>query len=153
MAQDGAVASFFECVTYSDKSVEAMFDLARDIDTHTESQVASSEKAVAGVTGGLISLGQDVTWRARHFGIPFTLTSKVTEFDAPHRFVDQQTRGPFRSFHHEHTFEATPHGSVMIDRISFTAPFGPLGRLAEKLVLTRYLRHLIEKRGVFLAAP
>jgi ligand-binding SRPBCC domain-containing protein len=151
MAQNGAVASSFECVTHSSKSAEEMFDLARNIDTHTESQSASDEKAVAGVTGGLISLGEVVTWRARHFGIPFTLTSRVTQFDAPHRFVDEQTRGPFTSFHHEHTFEATPDGSVMIDRVRFAAPFGPIGRLAEKLVLTRYLRRLIEERGTFLA--
>jgi ligand-binding SRPBCC domain-containing protein len=147
------MASSFECVTHSNKPVETMFDLARNIDTHTESQAASAEKAVAGVTGGLIGLGQHVTWSARHFGVTFTLTSTVIEFDAPHRFVDQQTRGPFAFFHHEHTFEATPHGSVMIDRIRFAAPFGPVGRIAEKLVLTRYLRRLIEERGAFLAAP
>ena len=130
-----------------------MFDLARNIETHTESQAGSGEKAVAGVTQGLIGLGEDVTWSACHFGIPFTLTSKVTEFDAPHRFVDQQTRGPFKSFHHEHIFEAITDGSIMIDRIHFTAPFGPIGRLAEKLVLDRYLQRLIKKRGSFLAAP
>lgn len=39
----------------------------------------------------------------------------------------------------------------MVDRIEFVAPFGPLGRLAEKLVLARYLQRLIERRNRHLA--
>lgn len=142
----------FDCVTTSGKSVEQMFDLARNIDTHTQSQADAGEKAVAGVTGGLIGLHQNVTWKARHFGVPFTLTSRVTEFEPPHRFVDEQIRGPFTTFHHEHRFEATESGSVMIDRIRFDAPFGLIGRAVEKLVLARYMQRLIEERGRFLAS-
>ncbi|MFB2597497.1 cyclase [Herbiconiux sp. P17] len=138
-------------MTDSAKPVGEMFDLARNIDVHTESQADAKEEAVGGVTSGLIGLGDDVTWRARHFGIPFTLTSRVTEFEAPHRFVDEQTRGPFATFHHEHLFQPTAEGSVMIDRIHLVAPFGPLGRVAERLVLARYLRRLITERGEFLA--
>jgi ligand-binding SRPBCC domain-containing protein len=145
------VVASFECVTRSGKSVEEMFDLARSIDAHTESQAGSAEEAVAGVIQGLIGAGQDVTWTARHFGIRFSLTSAITEFDPPHRFVDEQTRGPFKAFRHEHVFEPADAGSVMIDRIRFAAPFGPVGRVAEKLVLEPYLRRLIAERGAFLA--
>ncbi|WP_382304540.1 SRPBCC family protein [Herbiconiux sp. UC225_62] len=152
MPHDEVVAVFFECVTESGKSAAEMFDLARSIDVHTESQAGAAERAVGGVTAGLIGLGEEVTWRARHFGLPFSLTSRVTEFDPPRRFVDEQTRGPFKTFRHEHVFESTPAGSVMIDRVRFVAPVGPLGRLAEKLVLERYLRRLIRERGRFLAA-
>jgi len=145
------MAVSFECVTSSPRSASDMFDLARDIDVHTASQSDSGERATGGVTGGLIGLGETVTWKARHFGLSLSLTSRVTEFDAPHRFVDEQTRGPFTSFRHEHLFEPTASGSVMTDRVQFTAPFGVLGRLVEKLVLERYLRRLIEGRGRFLA--
>ena len=145
------MAVSFECVTSSPRSASDMFDLARDIDVHTASQSGSGERATGGVTGGLIGLGETVTWKARHFGLSLSLTSRVTEFDAPHRFVDEQTRGPFTSFRHEHLFEPTASGSVMTDRVQFTAPFGALGRLVEKLVLERYLRRLIEERGRFLA--
>ena len=145
------MAVSFECVISSPRSASDMFDLARDIDVHTASQSDSGERATGGVTGGLIGWGETVTWKARHFGLPLSLTSRVTEFDAPHRFVDEQTRGPFRVFRHEHLFEPTASGSVMTDRVQFTAPFGVLGRLVEKLVLERYLRRLIEERGRFLA--
>jgi len=145
------MAVSFECVISSPRSASDMFDLARDIDVHTASQSDSGERATGGVTGGPIGLGETVTLKARHFGLPLSLTSRVTEFDAPHRFVDEQTRGPFTSFRHEHLFEPTASGSVMTDRVQFTAPFGALGRLVEKLVLERYLRRLIEERGRFLA--
>jgi ligand-binding SRPBCC domain-containing protein len=105
------------------------------------------------VTTGLIGLGDEVTWKARHFGLRLSLTSRVTEFESPLRFVDEQTKGPFRRFRHEHVFESTASGSVMTDRVSFTAPLGVLGRLVETLVLKRYLTRLIEERGRFLATP
>ena len=145
------MAVSFECVTSSTRSAHEMFDLARDIDVHTASQSDSGERATGGVTGGLIGLGETVTWKARHFGLPLSLTSRVTEFDAPHRFVDEQTRGPFNVFRHEHVFEPTASGSVMIDRVQFTAPFGLLGRIVERVVLKRYLMRLIENRGEYLA--
>lgn len=145
------MSAYFECVTRSTRSVAEMFDLARDIDVHQESQSKSNEMAVDGVTAGVIGLGEQVTWRAKHFGIPFQLTSRVVAFDAPHRFEDEQIRGPFKSFHHIHEFEPTEGGSAMIDRVSFEGPLGPLGWVAERLVLRRYLLWLIKLRGRFLA--
>jgi ligand-binding SRPBCC domain-containing protein len=127
-----------------------VFDLSLDVDAHTASLAHSDERAVGGVTTGLIGLGEDVTWSATHFGIRFTMTSRVTDLDRPRRFVDQQVRGPFRRFDHEHVFESDGGGTVMIDRVSFDAPVGVIGRVVERLVLGRYLQQLIETRGRFL---
>lgn len=141
----------FVCRTESSLPPERLFDLARSIDAHVESQKGSGERAVAGVTSGLIGEGQEVTWRARHFGLPLTMTSRVTQVDFPGSFTDEQVRGPFKSFRHVHEFEATPGGCIMTDRVEFTAPFGLLGRAAGKLVLRPYLQRLIRDRGRFLA--
>ncbi|QHC71629.1 SRPBCC family protein [Rathayibacter sp. VKM Ac-2801] len=149
--------SSIEVVTRSPRSVAEMFDRARDIDLHTASQAGARERAVSGTTTGLIGLGEHVTWSARHFGVPLWLTSSVTALDAPCSFVDEQTRGPFATFRHEHRFEpdgsgsGSGSGSVMIDRLEYSAPFGVLGRIAERLVLDRHLRRLLEERGAFLA--
>ena len=140
----------FEHETSIDAPVELVFDLSLDIDAHTVSMSASKERAIAGVTSGHIGLGETVTWRATHFGVPFTMTSRVTELNRPRRFVDEQVRGPFRSFHHEHLFEPRDGATRMIDRIRFDAPLGPLGRLAERVVLATYLRKLIAVRGEYL---
>jgi ligand-binding SRPBCC domain-containing protein len=110
----------------------------------------SGERAVGGVTHGQIGLGEHVTWRATHFGIPFTMTSRVTELERPDRFVDEQVTGPFRRFRHVHEFFEESGRTRMVDRISFDAPLGPLGRSVERLVLDRHLRRLITQRGHFL---
>lgn len=141
----------FVCRTEATLPREVLFDLARSIDAHVRSQQKSAERAVAGVTSGLIGEGQDVTWRARHFGLAFTMTSRITSLEFPVRFVDEQIRGPFKSFRHVHEFTATERGCVMTDAVEFTAPLGPAGLLAERLVLRRYLERLIANRGRFLA--
>jgi ligand-binding SRPBCC domain-containing protein len=89
-----------------------------------------------------------VTWRARHFGIWFTMTSKITRLVRPEYFVDEQVRGPFRSFHHEHRFALEAGGTVMVDTLTITSPI--LGRLAERAVLVPYLRRLIRRRNEHL---
>lgn len=141
----------FVCRTESVLPPDRLFNLARSIDAHLDSQADTGERAVAGVTMGLIGAGQEVTWRARHFGVPIRMTSRITSMEFPERFVDEQVRGPFKAFRHVHEFEATASGSVMTDRVEFTAPFGLLGRIVEKLVLHRYLERLIVERGLYLA--
>jgi ligand-binding SRPBCC domain-containing protein len=86
----------FECITRTSTPKSELFDLARSVDVHKDSMVGSREEAVAGVTSGLISLGEEVTWRAWHFGIPLQMTSRITEMHAPDYFVDEQVKGPFR---------------------------------------------------------
>lgn len=132
--------------------VETAFDLSLSIDVHLSSFEQSGEQAVDGVKAGLIGLGEFVTWRARHFGITWTMTSTITEWDRPRRFVDEQVKGPFKSFRHEHVFEPVEDGTRLVDHVEFEAPLGLLGRAVEQLVLARYLRHLIEVRNAFLVA-
>jgi ligand-binding SRPBCC domain-containing protein len=140
----------FEVSTSIAAPPEVAFDLSLDIDAHLGSQAAAGERAVGGVTSGRIGLGESVTWRATHFHIPFTMTSRITALERPRRFVDEQVKGPFRRFHHEHVFEPVAGGCTMIDRITFDAPVGPVGRLVERLVLGSYLERLIVERGQYL---
>jgi ligand-binding SRPBCC domain-containing protein len=142
----------FDHETFIEAPAEIAFDLSLDVDVHRSSMSASNERAVAGVTTGRICFGETVTWRATHFGIPFTMTSKVTALERPHRFVDEQVRGPFRSFRHEHLFDAVAGGTRMVDRVGFDAPLGPIGRLAERAALATYLERLIAVRGDHLKA-
>ncbi len=126
------------------------FDLARDVDLHQRSTAASRERAVAGVTSGLLGAGDEVTWEARHFGVWQRLTSRITEFDPPKRFVDEMVRGAFARFRHEHQFLSVPEGTDMVDIFDYTAPLGPLGRLADGLFLRRYMTRLLRERNAYL---
>ena len=128
------------------------FDLALDIDAHVGSMAESGERAIDGVTTGVIGLDETVTWRARHFGITWTMTTTISELDRPTRFVDRQLCGPFKEFTHEHTFVPVDGGTHVTDRVRFAAPLGPLGRVAERLVLKRYIPELIDTRNEFMIA-
>lgn len=140
--------SRIELVSRARCAAERLFDESLSIDAHLGSMSATGETAVAGVTSGQIGLGETVTWRARHFGIWFTMTSKITELDRPHRFVDEQVRGPFRRFHHEHTFRQEGDDTVMTDAVTLASPIS--GRLAERLVLVPYVRRLLRRHNEFL---
>ena len=131
--------------------IDLVFDLARDIDFHQRSMAPTGERAVGGRTSGLIGSGETVTWRARHLGLSWTLTSRITAFEPPVRFVDEQLSGPFAWFRHEHRFEAVPGGTRMIDDWQHAAPFGPIGRVADALILGPRLRRLLAERNDALA--
>lgn len=136
--------------TWLPASPAECFDLSLSVDAHTGSMGRHRERAAAGVTSGILGPGDTVTWRATHFGLPFTMTASVTEHDAPHRFVDEQVSGPFRRWWHEHTFVANAGGTLMTDTVEFLAPLGPLGRIAESVLLTRYMTRLLEQRNTWL---
>lgn len=140
-----------ELTTEIAASPERCFELSLSVDAHTASMADSGERAVAGVTSGVMGPGDTVTWRARHFGVPFTMTSAITAYDAPRRFVDEQVSGPFRRWWHEHRFEETAAGTRMIDLVEFESPAGPIGRLVNALFLTRYMTRLLDQRNAWLA--
>ena len=132
--------------------IERCFDAARDLDLHVQSLAHTGETAVAGRMSGLIELGEEVTWRGRHFGIVQHFTSAITAFDRPVYFQDSMRRGAFRSFVHDHFFIENGDRTTMIDSLVFAAPLGILGIVAERLFLRRYLRDLLTARAASLKA-
>lgn len=144
------MATSFSLVTRARLPVEALFDVSLSIDEHVASMAKSGEQAIGGVTRGSIALGESVTWRARHFGIWFTMTSQVTSLERPDRFVDEQVRGPFSLFRHEHLFSRDGDETVMTDTLTIGSPI--FGRLTERVILVPYLRRLIRQRNHHLLA-
>jgi ligand-binding SRPBCC domain-containing protein len=127
--------------------IHIVFDLARSIDLHQISTEQTQEKAIAGKTSGLIELHESVTWRAKHFGISQTLTTKITAFDKPNYFVDEMVQGAFKSFIHTHKFEEVPEGTIMTDVFDYQSPLGILGKLADILFLKNYMTRFLMKRN------
>ncbi|HET8886086.1 MAG TPA: SRPBCC family protein [Salinimicrobium sp.] len=124
-----------------------VFDLARSIDLQSKFVTGSDEKAVAGRTTGLIELGETVTYRGKHLGVRQNLTSRVTEFDRPHFFVDEMEKGAFKSLRHEHHFIATEEGTIMKDVFDFKSPLGVLGKFANALFLKAYMTNFLKNRN------
>lgn len=134
-----------------DAGRHALMDLALDPDMHADSQAGARELVLNRSGEGLLALGDVVTFRARHFGLPWTMTARITELERPSRFVDEQVDGPFAAFRHTHRFEARDGGTVVVDEFSFRLPGGPLGHLVARVVAAPYLRRLLTHRAAFLA--
>jgi ligand-binding SRPBCC domain-containing protein len=133
--------------TYIKAPIEKCFDLSRSVDVHMLSTSNTDEKAVAGITSGLMGLNDTVTWRARHMGIYQHLTSKITAFEPPHFFVSQMVKGIFKKIYHRHAFKPFENGTLMIDIFDYEAPLGLLGIIADKLFLEKYMKELLRKRN------
>lgn len=127
--------------------IQRCFDLSRSIDLHKISMAHTKEKAISGTTEGLIELGEQVTWQAKHFGITQQLTVQITAFNHPYFFVDEMTKGVFKSFQHQHIFERTHQGTLMIDLFDFETPLGFLGKVVNSLFLVQYMTRLLEQRN------
>ncbi len=123
------------------------FDLSRSIDFHKISTAHTKETAIAGRTEGLINLGEFVTWEAVHFGIKQRLTTKITKYESPVYFKDEQIKGIFKSMEHEHFFNESGANTLMKDVFTFKAPLGILGKLSEMIFVTRYFRKLLLQRN------
>jgi ligand-binding SRPBCC domain-containing protein len=133
-------------VTSISANQDEVFDLATDLDLHQSSMRQFRERAIAGRMSGRIGPGESVTWRARHLGVRWTMTSRIESFERPVSFTDAQVRGPFGFFRHEHRFTPVDGGTVMTDIVDVAAPFGLLGRPSERLV-ARYLERLLAERN------
>jgi|SRR3954465_12342153 len=136
-----------ELKTEIKSDIETCFDLARSIDFHKISTAHTNEKAIAGRTSGLINLNESVTWQATHFGIRQKLTSKITSFERPFHFRDEQLKGAFKFIMHDHYFEEQNGKTIMKDVFSFQSPLGMFGQLFDKLVLTEYLKKILVERN------
>ena len=131
--------------------LERCFLLSLSIDFHMDSASHTAERAIAGVTHGMIGPNQTVTWRGRHLGLMLTHTSLIDRYDPPRYFRDVMIRGHFRNFEHEHIFEpAVDNATVMRDQLRFSAPFGVAGALAEHFFLRRYFIKFLQRRNAVI---
>jgi ligand-binding SRPBCC domain-containing protein len=145
------VPALIEIVSVIDAAPSVVFDLELDVDFHAASLHGSQETATTSTGRRRLTLGDEVTFRARHFGLRWRMTSRITVYERPHRFVDEQTRGPLRALRHEHRFQdLNAVGTQMTDRMTISAPLGPLGAVVTRVLIAPYLRRLLEQRAAHI---
>jgi ligand-binding SRPBCC domain-containing protein len=137
-------------MTWIDAPVDRCFRLSASIDLHIASAASTGERAVEGVTTGLIGDGVTVTWQGRHFGLRLRHTSRVDAWRPYSYFRDVMVQGMFARFEHEHFFAPMDDGTRMQDELRFSAPWGPLGRLATKMLVRRHLTTLLIRRNAVI---
>ena len=127
--------------------IDICFDLSCSINFHQLTTSTTKEKAISGVTTGLVKLNDIVTWEAIHFGIKQQLTSKISKFNKPFYFRDEQVSGAFKNFKHDHFFEQQDDFILMKDVFKFQSPFGIIGKLFNKLILIKYMTQFLSERN------
>lgn len=129
---------------------QTVFDVSRNIDIHQQSASKSKEKAIAGVTSGLINFNETVTWRGKHFGFYLTHKSRMTAMNMYDYFVDEMEEGKFKTFRHEHFFEEKNEVTIMTDKLQYETPFGIIGKLFDVLFLKKHLTQFLLERNKIL---
>ena len=127
--------------------IQICFDLSRSVELHQISTSRTNEKAIAGRTSGLCNKGDTITWRAKHLGIYQTLTVEITKLHFPVFFEDKMKRGAFKSFTHQHSFEEMNGITTMKDIFVYEVPYGPVGKIFNKLFLEKYMTRLLIERN------
>ncbi|MGE6219854.1 SRPBCC family protein [Nubsella zeaxanthinifaciens] len=79
-------------------------------------------------------------------GIPLKWVSQISAVNAPYMFVDEQLKGPYAYWHHEHTFEEFEGKVLMKDKVIYAVPLGILGRIANTLIVRNKLEHIFNYR-------
>ena len=133
--------------TYVKAPIGMCFDFSRDVEIHTQTTSQTQERAVGGITTGLLKKGDEVTWEAIHFGVKQRLTAKISKMNEPYTFTDVMVKGAFYSFTHTHEFIESGSGTIMKDIFEYKSPFGILGQLADRLFLEKYMRNFLVSRA------
>ena len=93
-----------------------------------------------------IQEGTLIDYRITLFGFPMKWRTRIERFDPQTSFVDTQIRGPYALWHHTHTFEDSPDGTLMRDTVLYRLPFGFLGTIAHSLFVRRTLQRIFQYR-------
>ncbi len=149
----GGRGSVLRASTQVPRSLEetfAFFADARNLERVTPPSLRF--RIVSDVGDGATSEGMLIDYRLRLRGVPIRWRTRITRFDAPHAFVDEQLRGPYRVWRHTHVFEADgPDRTRMIDTVEFVPRGGrPIARIVDRLFVAREVRGIFEWRAAAL---
>ena len=102
------------------------------------------------VTPEPIAMGKGtlIRYRLRIRGVPVSWLTEITDWQPPHRFVDEQRSGPYALWRHTHSFEADgAGGTTMRDEVRYAIGFGAVGRLAQRAFVRRDLEAIFDFRA------
>lgn len=91
--------------------------------------------------------GTLIEYALRIRGLPMRWVSRIVGWNPPHSFTDIQVRGPYRFWEHTHSFIPIDGETEMTDAVLYALPFGPLGVLANRLLVARDLRAIFDYRA------
>ncbi len=76
------------------------------------------------------------------FGIPLHWQTEICKVERPTMFTDQQLKGPFKIWHHTHTFKSVSGGTLMSDVVDYELPLGLIGKLAHRILVKKRVENI-----------
>ncbi len=102
---------------------------------------------IVSLPGDKMYEGQIITYKVMIFpGLWMPWVTEIKSVDEGHAFVDEQRFGPYKFWHHRHTFEAIPGGVLMRDLVHYGLGFGPFGAIAHKVFVGPKLKTIFNFR-------
>jgi ligand-binding SRPBCC domain-containing protein len=95
--------------------------------------------------------GSLIRYRLRWHGVPVRWTTKITEWNPPHGFVDRELKGPYALWNHEHLFTEKDGGTTMRDRVSYALPLAWAGRIAHWALVRSDVESIFDFREEMMA--
>ena len=95
----------------------------------------------------VMHVGTLIDYRITLMGVPFFWRTMISDWEPPHRFVDQQLKGPYVFWHHEHTFVQHDGYVLMTDRVHYLSPCGIFEPLVDSLFVRGQLNKMWKFRG------
>ncbi len=90
--------------------------------------------------------GSLIEYKLRIRGLPMRWLTEIEVWEPPYRFVDNQLRGPYKRWHHEHRFAEKDGGTLICDCVDYALPFGVLGQMVHSLMVRRDVETIFEYR-------
>ena len=141
-------ASAVELSCTIDAPITAVF--AFHLDTRNAARISPPSQRVVSVEGTFpLELGSEVRLRTRQRPLPFAQTWRVriARLEPPTLIEDEMLEGPFALWRHEHRFAELPgERTRLTDHLTYALPAGPLGRVADRLVVRRLLLSTFHER-------
>jgi ligand-binding SRPBCC domain-containing protein len=100
------------------------------------------------ITPGPIEMGVGalIEYRLSLHRVPVRWLTRIEDWQPGRSFVDAQVRGPYRLWHHTHTFEDAPAGTLVRDRVRYALPLGVVGEVAHRAFVARDLHRIFDHR-------
>jgi ligand-binding SRPBCC domain-containing protein len=126
------------------EEVFAFFGDANNLEAITPSWLHFSVITPAPIAMGI---GTRIEYSLRWRRLPLRWTTIIEAWEPPYRFVDTQLRGPYRLWHHTHTFQSQMGGTLIRDEVRYRLPLGWLGSALHRLGIHRDLEAIFDERA------
>jgi ligand-binding SRPBCC domain-containing protein len=125
--------------------LERVFDLSRHLSIYKNVFNGRTENFISG--SGLLNKGDTLTIQVKHFGKPRSVNLRVAGLEKGILYSEEQVKGDLQFYKHDHHFKQVENGTIMIDLVEFGLPKDPIGKLAGRFYLRRYIENIVQRRN------